>query len=333
VSTVALLLGFVCLLFAPARADETKKPKGAALPAALSKPVPESLADLRAIQKQVKAVLAKVVPCTVAVSIGPASGSGVILKDGYVLTAGHVSGKPGRTCTLILSDGRKIKGKTLGRNVGIDSGLIKITDKGKFPFVEMGDSSKLKRGQWCLSTGHPGGYKKGRSPVVRVGRVLFKNEKIIRTDCTLVGGDSGGPLFDMEGKVIGIHSRIGVRISDNIHVPAEAYRTDWDRLAKGDSWGGIRDLFRRGAAYLGVKADREGSNCKVTEVVEDTPAAKAGFKEGDVIVKFDGKRVGTFSDLQDLLGQKKPDDEVAIEVRRGEETVKLKVKLGRRRPD
>src|SRR5262249_38672096 len=90
------------------------------LPPALEKSAPESVEDLRAIQKQVRAVLAKVMPATVGVRIGQAQGSGVIVsKDGIVLTAGHVSGQPGRQVTLIFPDGKTVKGKTLGANAGV----------------------------------------------------------------------------------------------------------------------------------------------------------------------------------------------------------------------
>ncbi len=136
-------------------------------PPALDKPLPENVQDLRAIQDRVKKVAAKVMPCVVGIRIGYAAGSGVLIKDGYVLTAGHISGDPDRDVAVILPDGRRVKGKTLGSNVALDSGLIRITDKGDWPFVEMGDDSKLKEGAWCLALGHPEGYRRGpysRSP-------------------------------------------------------------------------------------------------------------------------------------------------------------------------
>src|SRR5687767_1631473 len=121
----APLLFTLVLWLGATRADEAK------LPPVLDKPAPETIEDLKAIQKQVRSVLDKVMPSTVGLRIGQGSGSGVIIsKDGYVLTAGHVSGKDGREATVILPDGRKLKGKTLGANHGIDSGLIKITDEG-----------------------------------------------------------------------------------------------------------------------------------------------------------------------------------------------------------
>jgi serine protease Do len=309
---------------------DSEKPK-LEVPAAMMKPAPESLDDLKAIQAHVKKVLERVMPSTVGLRVGGASGSGVIISsDGYVLTAGHVSGEPGRTATIILPDGRMLKGKTLGVNKRIDSGLIKITDKGRWPAVEMGESAKLAKGQWCLATGHPGGYKKGRSPVVRLGRVVLAEKTRVQTDCALVGGDSGGPLFDMTGKVIGIHSRIGLRIEDNVHVPVDTYRSTWDRLVASESWGG--GLFGSGkadAAYLGVRCDLEASNCKIREVIEGQPADKAGLKAGDVIVNFAGKKIDEYEDLIGALSKKKADDEVMVKVKRGADIKTFKVKLGR----
>src|SRR5581483_8927426 len=151
-------------------------PHAESRPPALDKLVPENVQDLRAIQERVKKVMAKVTPATVGIRIGHAAGSGVIInKDGYVLTAGHISGEPDRDAVVILPDGRQLKGKTLGANVSIDSGMIRITDEGEWPFVEMGDSSKLKEGAWCLALGHPEGFRKGRTPVLRLGRVLTRS--------------------------------------------------------------------------------------------------------------------------------------------------------------
>jgi serine protease Do len=150
----------------------------------------------------------------------------------------------------------------------------------------------------------------------------------IGTDCTLVGGDSGGPLFDLDGKVIGIHSSIGSLISSNNHVPVDTYRETWDRLVKAEQWGGFS--LGGSTAYLGVTLARGDTGLKVTEVTEDSPAAKAGFKADDVISKFDGQKLEDSDELRGLLSKKKPGDEVAVEVLRGGEAVPLKVKLGKR---
>jgi serine protease Do len=324
---VQCLLVLAIFTVAPARADDVKPgetPTGR--PVVFDK-APENVDQLKALQKQVHEVLDKVLPCTVGVQIGAAQGSGVIVsKDGYVLTAGHVSAQPDRDVTLILRDGKKVKGKTLGNNRAIDSGMIKITDEGDWPFLEMGKSADLKRGQWVIAAGHPGGYRQGRTPPVRLGRVLDNNDNVIRTDCTLVGGDSGGPLFDLDGKVVGIHSRIGGTITSNMHVPVDTYRATWDRLAKSEVIGG-RDA---NAAYLGIASDPDTKECKIKEVNADSPADKAGIKADDVITKLDGQKIENFDDLARVLGKKKAGDKVDVEVKRGEETLTLKVTLGKR---
>jgi serine protease Do len=295
-------------------------------PAAVTKPAPESIADLKAFQDQTKAILDKVIPATVCLQVGGASGSGVIVsKDGLILTAGHVSGDPDKTIQIIFPDGKRVKGKTLGVERGKDSGMVKITDAGEWPYVEVAPSKDVRVGQWCVSTGHPGGYKAGRSPVVRVGRIVTATDNLLQSDCTLVGGDSGGPLFDMQGRVIGIHSRIGLPITANIHVPTDVYKNTWDQLVRGDRIG-----ENPNAVWLGVQADESVRDaCQLGAITPDSPAEKAGLKVGDVISKFNGKDVKTYQDMVGLLTSKKPGDEVPLVVKRGSELKELKVVLGK----
>jgi serine protease Do len=328
--TAVVLLALLAGAFAcPAIADVPASAPTKGLPAALGKVAPETVADLRAIQTQVRAVLDKVLPCTVGVRIGPGQGSGVIVSpDGYVLTAGHVSGQPDRAATIIFPDGRKVKGKTLGRNGTIDSGLIKITDEGTWPFADMGKSGTLKPGDWCIATGQPGGYREGRTPVVRLGRVLGRSDTVVRTDCALVGGDSGGPLFDIQGKVIGIHSRIGSDITANLHVPVDTYRATWERLAKGEAWGGR--LAQGPEPYLGVERDPNAKDCKLLRIVPGSAAEKAELKQNDVVTRFGDTPIGSFEDLVAQVARCKPGDTVTLEVRRGDETITVRVQLGRR---
>jgi hypothetical protein len=250
----ATLLGVACLFYVSAGYNVANDPKPAL------KTTPESIEDLRALEKKVQAVVAKVTPSVVGLLLGPAQGSGVIIKDGYILTAGHVSGVPNRKCIVVTPDGKKLDGKTLGRNTSIDSGLVQITTAGDYPPAEMGRSTGLRKGQWVVTIGHPGGFRPNRTPVVRVGRILHVDGNVIQTDCTLVGGDSGGPLFDLDGKVIGIHSRIMNKISENFHVPVDTYINTWDRLAKGEQWGGplgIQPLVQsRGGKIVFEKSDK-----------------------------------------------------------------------------
>jgi serine protease Do len=206
---------------------------------------PKNIDELRKLEAKIEQVAAKVLASTVAIRIGAASGSGVIVsEDGYILTAGHVAGKAGQKAKIILADGKTVGAVTLGVYSSTDAGMMKITDKnpdkksdgGKWPFVEQGKRDDIKLGMWCIAFGHPLGKKKDRPPVLRVGRVLRIQERTLQTDCPLIGGDSGGPLVDLNGKVIGINSRIGGNITMNYHVPIDVFSNNWDRLAKGDVW-------------------------------------------------------------------------------------------------
>ncbi len=147
---------------------------------------------------------------------------------------------------------------------------------------------------------------------------------MIRTDCALVGGDSGGPLFDLDGKVIGIHSRIGDRMTINLHVPVDTYRATWNRLAKGEVWGG-----KKRGPYIGVQLNEDDRECRIVKVDKGSPAEKAGLQADDVVVRFGKDPVEDLEDLLTLIAKHKPGDEVPIRVRRGKEILNLKVVIGR----
>lgn len=311
-------------------AQEAKAEESTRLAKLLSGEPPETIQDLKAMQERFRSLARKLVRCTVGLRVGGAQGSGVIIsEDGYVLTAGHVSGQAGRTVTVILHNGKQLKGKTLGADLELDAGLIKIEDKGEWPYAEMGTSKDLGRGQWCVCIGHPGGYRPERSAPVRVGRILDNRANGIRTDCMLVGGDSGGPLFDTRGKIIGINSRIGASARSNLHAPIDAFTKGWDRMVKSETWGGNQRSSgpTRGGPWLGVTSDPDADNAKIGKVSENSPAAKAGIKAGDIITRFDGKNINSFQDLSRLVKQKKPGDEVEVVVLREDQSVKLKLKL------
>lgn len=316
----------------PAAQEAVSPPDAQAI---FSGAVPVNLTDLRAMQSELQGLSERVLPATVAVQVGPAQGSGVIISpDGYVLTAAHVIMRPGLRATLVLHDGRRVEAESLGVFRTVDAGMLKITtspsDIGRqeWPHVPMGESDNLKPGQWCLATGHPGGVQSTGTPVVRMGRILSLNDdSAINTDCTLIGGDSGGPLFDMSGKVIGVHSRIGGSLTLNLHVPVQIYRDTWDRLAASEAWGYVPG----NRPFIGVQGDANSEVARVAQVFRGTPAEKAGVRVGDVITKFGGKEVGNFESLRSLVESFEPGQAVGMELRRGNTRLRLDVVIGRER--
>jgi serine protease Do len=288
---------------------------------------PQTVDELKAMQEVTQRLSEQVMRSTVGVRVGPAQGSGVIVtKEGHVLTAAHVAGTPGRSATFILNDGRTVRGKTLGAFYDLDAGLLQITEGGPWQPAAVGDSKPLRVGQWCLGTGHPGGYERGRNAVVRLGRILRIEDDGVTTDITLVGGDSGGPLFDMQGSVIGIHSRIGNALTTNVHVPVSIYRDNWDRLVRGEAWGSQPGI----GPFIGVVGARDAEDARIAHVNPGSPAEQAGIKVGDVITRFDGRALRDFSGLSRAVAESEPGERVKVEVRRGERTLELEVVIGSR---
>lgn len=205
------------------------------LPAVFQKLAPQGADDLGALEQVTRDLVEHALECTVGVEVGRAMGSGVIVSEnGYVLTAAHVAGGPGYDVRIILHDGTRLEGKTLGIHTQADGGLIKITDEGEFPFAPLvREDEAPKMGDWCLATGHPGGFQPDRGAPIRLGRVVQISKSVMRTDCPITEGDSGGPLFDMQGRVIGIHSRITQDVTENYHGPALAFREAWEELKDG----------------------------------------------------------------------------------------------------
>ncbi|MGN6370044.1 MAG: S1C family serine protease [Phycisphaerae bacterium] len=311
--------------------------------------VPSTVSDLKAIQARVEAVVKEALPATVAILLDDGQGSGIIVsRDGYVLTAGHVSGRPGQAVTVVLANGKELHGKALGANNNIDSGMVKITDrppdKRGFPFVPLGSAKNLKGGQWVVAMGHPGGLREGRPPVVRLGRVLSTRQPFeVDTDCTLINGDSGGPLFDLDGRLIGINSRIGLGTTMNVHVPIDTFEETWNRLAKGDEWGGGGSFWKRfwgggnepgipaEAASLGIHAnDPEGGGpgAVISRVRTGTPAEKAGLRVGDLVLAVDGKKMQGVDALADCISNHSPGDVVTLHLLRQGIEMDLKATLG-----
>ena len=295
---------------------------------------PKSLTDLKALQTQQSKVAAKIHQVTVNLQHGSTQGSGVLInEDGYILTAAHVAGKPKQKMWVVLHDGRRVEGVSMGVNRDTDAGLVRIRktrDENNQPWPHAAlpaVGERVKTGQWCIAGGHPGGWVSDRPAVIRVGRILAVTDSTVVSDCSLIGGDSGGPLFDLQGKLIGIHSRIGIDVDDNMHVPMNVYMESWDRLANSEAWG-VLPGFR---PIIGVTADRQSdtkSECIIGTVAPRGPAAKAGIVPGDRIVRFHNAEITNFDRLKEEVDAMVPGERVNVEVLRDGKKVNLKLIIG-----
>jgi len=298
------------------------------VPKAFRLAAPDSIEDLKAMEGHVEALVRRVSPAVVGVRIGMSAGSGVVIsKDGLVLTAAHVCGGPNRAVVFTFPNGKIAHGHTLGTNHDMDSGLMKITDAGPWPYVEMADPAEARAGQWVLALGHPGGFDPERATVARLGRIL-RTGVLLQTDCTLMAGDSGGPLFDMDGRVVGIHSRISESTSENFHVPVATYLETWDRLEECQEWGGRP---RSSVVTIGVRGVQDQEGCRVQDVIRGGPAFRAGVQPGDLIVRIKGERITDPSCLVDCVRQANPGDELAVLVKRHTTELHLAVTAEERR--
>jgi len=279
--------------------------------------------ELQKLDRQIVDMSKRAQPATVClVSMdGRGSGSGVVVsEDGLILTAAHVTSSMPNGVIVIFPDGTRKAGEILGADYDRDASMVQITDEGKYPFVLTGQSNGLQRNQWTVALGHSGGFDPTRKPPVRLGRVLANTDFVV-TDTAVVGGDSGGPLFDVEGRVIGIHSNIGMTLSENRHVPIQVYLSQWEKLKEGKTSGrrfnsNPQPVQSPDRPMLGVQLGAGEGGVLVTEVVPNSPAEKAGLKGGDLIIKVNGKDVSEPDGLIRLVGEFKAGDEISFVFRR-----------------
>jgi serine protease Do len=269
-------------------------------------------------------------------------GSGFVIdgKEGIVVTNNHVIDGADEI-VVNFNDGSKLKvDKVLGKDTKTDLALLKVTPKKPLPSVGFGSSTKLRVGDWVMAIGNPFGL--GGS--VTVGIISAKQRDInsgpyddyLQTDAAINKGNSGGPLFNMDGEVIGVNTAIisptGGSIGIGFAVPSDTALVVIDQLRQfGETrrgWLGVKiqTITDDIAEASGVK---ENSGALVASVTPGSPAAKAGIQDGDVILKFDGKDVTSMRGLPRLVAQTPIGKDVDVELLRKGQRLNLKVAVGR----
>ncbi|GHC65844.1 trypsin-like peptidase domain-containing protein [Roseibacillus persicicus] len=294
---------------------------------------------LRDLQAAILPVVERARQSTVEVGAMGSTGSGVVVSaDGLVLTAGHVvtnldTGEVAKEVSILFDDGEEARAKVLGIHRKQDAAMLQLLGPGPWTFSPLGSSATIRPGEWVVAVGHPSGYDALRAAPVRFGRIISKSiDYFIGSDCVLFGGDSGGPLFDLEGKVVGIHSWIGEDVQTNTHAGISGFLADWERLKSGDRWGTLLPppSLDEGTPVLGVmfNSDSHGRNVVLDAVLADSAAEKGGLRAGDIIRSVNGVPVSGAS-LKEYLRNLDAGDEVVLEFLRGQEELITRVKLGR----
>jgi serine protease Do len=271
-------------------------------------------------------------------------GSGFIIdKDGYILTNNHVLENAG-TITVKLANEKEYEANVVGRDPRTDLALIKINARGDLPVVRLGDSESLRVGDWVLAIGNPFGL--GQTVTAGIvsakGRVIGQGpyDDFIQTDAAINPGNSGGPLFDTKGEVVGINTAIfsqsGGNIGIGFAVPINMAKglvpqlKTKGRVSRGWLGVSIGPVTDEAAKELKLK-DKKGA--LVMEVVERSPADRAGFQQGDVIVSYDGKDVAGPADLPRLVASTAIGKEVSLRVIREGRSLDIKATIREFRED
>jgi len=278
------------------------------------------------------------------------SGSGfIITSDGYILTNNHVV-EGATKLQVTLDTGDKYEADVIGTDPMIDLGLIKIDPKGKkLPTLPLGDSDSLKVGQWVMAIGNPFalertvtvGVVSGKRRQVGIGSTVPGLANFIQTDAAINFGNSGGPLIDGQGRVVGINTAIQrAELAEGIGfaIPINEARKAAEELRSGGS-------VKRG--FLGITMNPTGITDKakayyklpdnngviVADLDPKGPAATAGVRKNDVIRKIDGILVKDNQELLAMIASRKPGETVRLDILRAGESLKLDVKLANRQSD
>ena len=273
-------------------------------------------------------------------------GSGFIIsRDGYILTNNHVVDHADKV-TVRLQDRRTLTAKVVGTDPTYDIALLKVDAGGSLPTVTIGDSRSLKPGQWVLAIGSPFGfdYTVTQGIVSAVGRNLGQRDQpytsFIQTDVPINRGNSGGPLFNLQGQVVGINSQIYSNTGDymgvSFSIPIDVAMNAVQQLkTKGYVSRGLLGVTVQPVSDDIVKAFKldNGVGAAVVDVDPTSGAGKAGIQPGDIILAFNGNVLQQASDLPPLVGMTKPDAKVPVEVLRNGKKQTFEVTIGEAKRD
>lgn len=263
-------------------------------------------------------------------------GSGFFISaDGYILTNNHVV-SDAADIYVTLTDGREFKAKVIGTDERTDVALIKIDTKDMTPLT-VGDPKQLKKGQWVLAIGSPFGLDSTATAgiVSAISRDTGDYLPFIQTDVAVNPGNSGGPLINLKGEVVGINSQIVSRsggfMGISLAIPideamrvADQLRAD-GKVTRGRIGVQIGEVGKDVADAIGLP---KAEGALVSNVESDGPADDAGVRAGDVILTFKGETIKRWSDLPRIVGETKPGSRADMEVWRRGKTVTLSVKVG-----
>lgn len=277
-------------------------------------------------------------------------GSGFLISaDGYIVTNNHViSGGPRgeavNEVTVTLTNRKEYKAKIVGRDQASDLALLKIEASG-LPFVKFATGSDARVGDWVVAIGNPLGL--GSTVTAGIISAVQRNlgqggayDRYIQTDTAINRGNSGGPLFDLQGNVVGINnmliSPVGANIGVNFAIPADAAIPVIEALRAGQAVErgylgiGITPVDEDMAAALGLPKDRGE---RIGRIEPGQAGEKAGLKRGDVVTKVDGKDVTPQQTLSYIVARVKPGTRIPLEVIRDGKTITINAVVGKRPPE
>lgn len=281
-------------------------------------------------------VAQQVSPAVVSISRDGGSGSGVVVRsDGVLLTNAHVVGNV-RTVQVRLADGRRIAGEVLGRDPSIDVAVVRVNAR-DLPAAPVGDSDELEAGQTAIAIGNPLGLERtvttGVVSAVNRSPRGFGMDGLIQTDAAISPGNSGGPLLDSRGRLIGINTAVIVGAGAEGLGFAVPINLAQDAMQQIIATGRVVRAFL-GIQYIDVEPEMvrqfrlaTSEGVLVAAIARDGPADRGGLRPGDIITRVDDVAIREGGDLRRTLRERRPGDRITVTVVRDGQSRRLTIDL------